>query len=332
VKLSDDNFRLDHCHVPGKGKKPGDWEKLPEESCELGLGLHNERGAKRMDKTPQPNEIIRIMLEPLLDSTDTERSFVHFSKNPDEEVILFINNLGGLSQLEMGGIVDEVFTQLGEFIDHFNFLFFSRFTGKMNIHPSRVFCSSYMTSLNAPGFSISLLNVTTAQATWQKELHSPPLVSIPELFDDPTGATAWIGARTHWPQSPGDLSSESNEADELPGQESSRKHMLSTSVDNDSILMKNIIASACEAVLGAESVLTEYDTVCGDGDCGFTFATGARGDYFWPVRMNVPFLILPSAVMKTLRSSMLPLNDPAMTAVSIAEICENSMGGTSGAC
>ncbi|KIJ53501.1 hypothetical protein M422DRAFT_58449 [Sphaerobolus stellatus SS14] len=293
--LASIGISLDHCHVPGKGKNAGDWDKLPEEACELGLGLHNERGAKRLDQTPEPREMVQMMLDLLLNPNDNERSFVRFSGTSEEETILFLNNLGGLSQLEMGAIVDEVFVRLEE----------------QNISPCRVYCSSYMTSLNAPGFSISLLNVTAAHTHWEKSLGSPVPVTIPELFDDPTTATAWLAA-DYWPSRSRNIANEIQEAEELIQGLRSQPD-LEPSNEDDSIILVNAIKSACEAVFSVEDELTRYDTVCGDGDCGATFAAGAKG------------------ILKSLRTPDLPLHNPASAALAIAKICENNMGGTSGA-
>jgi len=52
------------------------------------------------------------MLDLVLKQDDPERSFVEFKK--DDEIVLLLNNQGGMSTLEMGAICDEVLTQLGE--------------------------------------------------------------------------------------------------------------------------------------------------------------------------------------------------------------------------
>jgi len=36
------------------------------------------------------------------------------------------------------------------------------------------------------------------------------------------------------------------------------------------------IKSGCEAVIKAEATITEYDTIVGDGDCGYTLRDGAK--------------------------------------------------------
>jgi dihydroxyacetone kinase len=40
--------------------------------------------------------------------TDRERSFVPFKNDGTDRVALLVNNLGGLSELELGGVVAEV--------------------------------------------------------------------------------------------------------------------------------------------------------------------------------------------------------------------------------
>ena len=52
------------------------------------------------------------MLDLILNQEDPERAFVTF-KN-DDELVLLVNNQGGMSELELGAIVDEVLTQLGQ--------------------------------------------------------------------------------------------------------------------------------------------------------------------------------------------------------------------------
>ena len=42
------------------------------------------------------------------------------------------------------------------------------------------------------------------------------------------------------------------------------------------------IQSACGSVFAAEPDLTEFDTIVGDGDCGHTFASGAKGSVWIP--------------------------------------------------
>lgn len=100
---------LSHCHVPGRAV-PQNEVAAPEE-CELGMGLHNEPGARKAS-FHSADQLIGEMLEMLLRSR--EKGLVNISKRPEdtEETVLFVNNLGGISQLEFGAVVDEVIVQL----------------------------------------------------------------------------------------------------------------------------------------------------------------------------------------------------------------------------
>lgn len=51
------------------------------------------------------------LLDLILKQDDPERSFVKFKDGDD--LVLLVNNQGGMSALEMGAVVDETLTQLG---------------------------------------------------------------------------------------------------------------------------------------------------------------------------------------------------------------------------
>lgn len=104
---------LDHCHVPGRPKEAEQWGALAAEACEIGMGIHNEPGVKHLDHTPAPEELIKDMLNYMLNPDDKDRAYVKFDK--EDAPIVFLNNLGGVSQLEMGALTDEVLTQLGKY-------------------------------------------------------------------------------------------------------------------------------------------------------------------------------------------------------------------------
>jgi len=104
---------LDHCHVPGRPKGEEDRGALAEDACELGMGIHNEPGFKHYDQKPTPDAIIKEMLKLMLNQDDKDRAYTPFDK--EDAPVVFINNLGGMSQLEMNAVTDEVLGQLGEF-------------------------------------------------------------------------------------------------------------------------------------------------------------------------------------------------------------------------
>lgn len=56
-------------------------------------------------------DLISQLLSLLCDQNDAERAFVKFNQNDD--IVLLINNYGGLSNLELGALTQETLSQLG---------------------------------------------------------------------------------------------------------------------------------------------------------------------------------------------------------------------------
>ena len=147
-----------------------------------------------------------------------------------------------------------------------------------------------MTSLNAPGFSVSILNLSAIhrQLTNKRDpsFFGHAVADVLAYLDDPTDATAWSNASPQWPGpgSPRNFRKEGDEADTLvrsflsTTQQRSQANIEDTDdVPYDPITVENGIRSACASVLAVASDLTRFDTIAGDGDCGETFASGARG-------------------------------------------------------
>lgn len=78
---------------------------LNSSTCEIGMGIHNEPGHRRVSPIPPLSELIPQLLDLLTSTTDPERSFMPFQGK--DNIVLLINNLGGLSELELSGIVAE---------------------------------------------------------------------------------------------------------------------------------------------------------------------------------------------------------------------------------
>lgn len=109
------------------------------------------------------------MLNLLLDQKDPERSYVAYDSS--DAVVLFVNNMGGMSTLEMGAVVDEALTHLEK---------------SWKIIPVRIYNGAFMTTLNAVGFSLSLLNVT--QIAQEAGLSVDKVL---ELLDAPHASANW---------------------------------------------------------------------------------------------------------------------------------------------
>lgn len=94
--------------VPGTEAAKSD---ISTSEIEIGMGIHNENGHRRLSPVPKLSELIPQLLDLLTSTADPDRSFVPFKGK--DQVVLLVNNLGGLSELELGGIVAEVREDLG---------------------------------------------------------------------------------------------------------------------------------------------------------------------------------------------------------------------------
>jgi dihydroxyacetone kinase len=155
---------LSHVHVPGR-REPED-DGLKEGEVEIGMGIHNEAGSERK-QTDLPG-LVKTMLSHSLNTADQDRSFSKITEK--DEVVLLVNNLGGISPLELGGITNEVVEQLAN---------------EFKIKPVRILAGTFMTSLNGLGFSVSLLRVADTGSAG---------ASMLELLDAPAEASGWSAA------------------------------------------------------------------------------------------------------------------------------------------
>ncbi len=247
AKLTSDNLvsvgaSLDHVHVPGRAPPdPKSDETLTSEEVEIGMGIHNEPGSGRA--VVDLPELVTRMLAQMLDSKDEDRAFLKVNSN---EVVLLINNLGGVSVLELGGITAEVVGQLEK---------------TYNIKPVRVLAGTYMTSLNGLGFSISILNVVNT------DIGGPSMI---QLLDAPSEAAGWTAPikKETW-----EAKSNRIRDDASSGAEEVRPSGLKVSPE----AFKTGLTGGLDRVIAAEPDVTKYDTVVGDGDCGIGLKRGAEG-------------------------------------------------------
>ena len=69
------------------------------------MGIHNEPGTDRI-QIPSTKQLVRHMLKKITNTVDPDRSFVPFTRENDE-VVLLVNNLGAISEIEMKAITGE---------------------------------------------------------------------------------------------------------------------------------------------------------------------------------------------------------------------------------
>ena len=70
------------------------------------MGIHNEPGTEKLPLN-SVKEMVDTMLSKIVDTDDEDRSFVPFKNDGSDEVVLLVNDLGAISELEMGGITRE---------------------------------------------------------------------------------------------------------------------------------------------------------------------------------------------------------------------------------
>ncbi|XP_063084311.1 triokinase/FMN cyclase isoform X2 [Cavia porcellus] len=88
---------LSSCSVPGS--RPT--FELAASEVELGLGIHGEAGVRRVQMATA-DEIVTLMLDHMTDTSNVS----HVPVQPGSSVVLMVNNLGGLSFLELGIVAD----------------------------------------------------------------------------------------------------------------------------------------------------------------------------------------------------------------------------------
>ncbi|BEI92353.1 uncharacterized protein CcaverHIS019_0411730 [Cutaneotrichosporon cavernicola] len=281
---------LEHCHVPGRS---GEWAQIGAGRCEIGLGLHNETGVFNIPQ-PEPEELFKMMLDMMLKQDDPERSFVKFADG--DELILLVNNQGGLSPLEMGAVVDETLRQLEE----------------RGIVPKRVFSGVFMGSMNMPGVSLSLLNLTNVARECSAE--GITVERLLEFTDAEHNSVAWPAAYRTYRDVPKDLA-ERKRADayfELPEEKKEAKPTGPALKVNPEVIQA-ALKYAAEDVVALEPQLTKWDTIVGDGDCGETCEMGGL------------------AVLKAVKEGLGKDGDLVTLFRDLTEIIDEACGGTLGA-
>ena len=230
-----------HVHVPGRDA--GGDEELKSDEVEIGMGIHNEPGSEK-SKDDLPG-IVKTMLKYMLDQSDSDRAFLNVSSK--DETVLLVNNLGGVSVLELGGIVSEVVSQLSK---------------DYSIKPVRIIAGTFMTSLNGLGFSLSILKLQDTGLGSGK--------SMLDLLDAPAEAAGWAAAvkSSTWAKPPSQTRDEGN---------TTATKAKPSGLAIDPALAEKSLKQALKKVMDAEPEITKYDTVVGDGDCGIGLKRGAEG-------------------------------------------------------
>jgi ATP-dependent dihydroxyacetone kinase len=222
---------LGACTVPAAGK-PG--FALGEDEIELGLGIHGEKGVERSAMRPA-DALVDTVLETIL----ADRGF-----GPGNRVVVLVNGLGGTPPVELAIVARRALAML---------------RGR-GLTVERAWCGNYLTALEMPGFSLSLLAVDDARLV---------------LLDAPAVAPAWtasgrIPSARQRVAAPAPVSETG--AAVAPGPLAG--------------VLRDAAFAVADALDSAEDQLTALDAQAGDGDLGASMARGAAAiralpDHAW---------------------------------------------------
>ena len=138
---------LTSCTVPHVGKPTFD---LPEDEMELGVGIHGEPGRKRT-KLAAADEIVELLMEPII-------SDIPFKSG--DEVLLFVNGLGGTPLIELFIIYRKA----------------AEIAQRAGLKITRNLVGSYITSLEMAGTAITLLKLDDdLTRLWDSPVLTPAL-------------------------------------------------------------------------------------------------------------------------------------------------------------
>lgn len=240
---------LGSCIVPAVGKRGFE---LGADEVEYGLGIHGESGARR-----GPIASVDAMLDQLLDRL-IERGRIAGS----DRVALLVNNLGGTAVQELSLVARHALQRLQ----------------KAGVRAEAVLVGAFLTALEMPGCSISLLKLDD--------------VRLQRLLT-PSAAGAWT---------PPTRPAESLQAVTLPdeavhGETLGRAWTTGDPRRRFAQAMAAIIAALSEA----EQKLTELDSVVGDGDLGLSLARGARAITDLTPRLDVDH---PAAALREVSATL----------------------------
>ncbi|XP_069479941.1 triokinase/FMN cyclase isoform X3 [Ambystoma mexicanum] len=226
---------LSPCSVPGSIPT---FHLAPDE-LELGLGIHGEAGTRRI-KMLMADEVVKIMVDHMTDLSNASC----VTLEPGTSVVLVVNNLGGLSFLELGVVCNSAIQCLEQ----------------RGVVIERAMAGPFMTALEMAGVSLTVLQVE------EELLH---------LFDADTAAPAWptvakirVSGQTHW------LSARGGQAED--GAKNHDKEDLLRAGGPGSPTMMRILEQVCNTLISLEEDLNELDRAAGDGDCGSTHTRAAQ--------------------------------------------------------
>jgi dihydroxyacetone kinase-like protein len=123
---------------------------ISDHEVEIGIGIHGEPGRERIEIEPVDRIVARLMA-PILEDLPVTST---------DEVLLFVNGMGGTPLLELYIVFDAA----------------SRLLGERNVHVARSLVGNYVTSLDMQGASITVLKLDDEmKALWDAPVETAAL-------------------------------------------------------------------------------------------------------------------------------------------------------------
>ncbi|WP_261314983.1 DAK2 domain-containing protein, partial [Burkholderia contaminans] len=213
---------LDGCTIPGADKSGF---SLGDHEIELGLGIHGEKGVER--RAPLP---VDALVDTLLSSIAADLVL-----DRGERVALFVNGLGATPDMELAIVLRAAHDNLH----------------RRGIVVARAWAGTFLSALNMPGCSISVLRLNDERAV---------------LLDAPTQARAWPGggavntqirvASAAVPEAP------------LPPLDAAGRAWAAR--------LQPALHAVAQTLIDHEQTLTDLDAAAGDGDLGASMLRAAQ--------------------------------------------------------
>ncbi|RKP35721.1 Dak1 domain-containing protein, partial [Dimargaris cristalligena] len=285
---------LSTCTVPGA---TSDGRYMKNNEVEFGLGIHGEPGFETKTLDSSKNTVSQMLAKIL--QSPTIRSKLNGDQS--HSVVLMVNNLGGTTSLELYTAAREALLYLRS----------------QPIRVTKAYVGPFVTALDMHGISLTLLAVPDNQ---EAELmrYLAHAVGAPGWNNVAGGSPIDLSQLVAPTEQEGSANMLSNTS---PAPAASRSSPAEAGSTNSflSTVWKPAVIGGCRAVAAVEPLITRYDTVWGDGDCGLTLKSGATAilkgfDRTDPAAYHIP----------------LDPRVPDHTIAAISELVEDSMGGTSG--
>ena len=252
---------LGACTVPAAGV-PG--FALADDEMELGLGIHGEPGVSRAPRESADAIVLRI-LTTIRDDHGLREG---------QRVALLVNGLGGTPPMELAIVGRHALAVLRGW----------------GLTVERAWCGNFLTALEMPGCSLSVMMVDADRLA---------------RLDAPASAPAWPGA--------GHIPGARRVVAAADAETTTREATGGEAVGPDTVSVDPVLRDLAHAVAlaldAAEAELTALDSIAGDGDLGISLMRGAAA-----------IRALPDVAW----------SHPARTLTEVAGALRRAIGGSSG--